>query len=349
MGFSAANYTELLASTLENIEASPVDQVMTLHPTLDLYAKEAESLTGESLRLNLVSAEEDDAVFTDASGTFSTSKSPDIVSVAKYDFSAPLVAKVRLEWYLLQQNSGKQAIVNLVETHLKAMRNRTAKKIATTLHTRASAGTVANLGTNTGPFFGLDHIVSDAAYDADPAGDSSVAEFTVGGIDAGGDSSHYWNASRLEVPLNHASMGTGEIRKAFRYVRNELQVNNDGDHKVTHIVAGRDIFEELEDSFDDKVRYVEFGEGQTRFRAILDGDIEVRLDPDCPDKRAYFLDINSWKFGYLNGNFMKIQEAQKIQGTFDYVTPIASVPVVGTRQRRANAVLLRPSTAGGDA
>lgn len=346
MGFTPAQYNELLASTLENIEASPVDQVLTLHPTLDLFAKEAESLTGESLRLNLVSAEEDDAVFTDKSGTFATTKSPDIVSVAKYDYSAPLVAKVRLEWYTLQQNSGKQAIVNLVETHLKAMRNRTAKKIASTLHKRAKNGVDSGLGTNTGPFFGFDHVVSNSAYDANPTGAAAGSEtpFTVGGITAS-DANHFWNATRLEVA---ADSGTS-IRKAFRKMRNELQVNNDGDHKVTHIIAGRDIFEELEDSFDDKVRYVDFGEGQTRFRAILDGDIEVRLDPDCPAKRAYFLDINSWKLGYLNGNFMKIQETQKIQGTFDYVTPIASVPVVGTRQRRANGVLLRPSTAGGDA
>ena len=100
---------------------------------------------------------------------------------------------------------------------------------------------------------------------------------------------------------------------------------------------------EYEDSFDDKVRYlVTTGDsGQGQFRIIMDGDIEVRLDPDCPEDRAYFLDVNSWRFGFLNGNFMKVQPAQTITGTLDFVTPVASVLSVGVNQRRSNGLLIR--------
>src|SRR5690606_34233108 len=191
----------------------------------------------------------------------------------------------------------------------------------------------------------LDQIVADAAYEGAPGGGGSA--FTVGGIDA---SAHdYWQASRVEVPL----VSGLSIRKAFSKVRNTLLVNTSNMANVTHIVAGRDIFEEYEDSFDDKVRYVLDGksspDGQGQFRAIFDGDIEVRLDPDCPPKRAYFLSMPALRFGVLNGEFMKVHVDQTITGTLESVTPIASVATVATNERRTHGLLLRPSTSGGAA
>jgi hypothetical protein len=125
-------------------------------------------------------------------------------------------------------------------------------------------------------------------------------------------------------------------------MRNELLVKTGNDAEVTHIIAGRKIFEEFEDSFDDKIRYVDFEKGQTRFRGIYDGDIEVRLDPDCPEDRAYFLDVKRVALRHAEtANFMKAQSAQVITGTLDFVTPLASVLSVGVNQRRNQGVLVR--------
>lgn len=348
MALGASAYSELIASTMEKwTDKELVDQILTPHPTLSLFVENASSHTGRALVMNLEAAEDGDTAFTDDSGTFNTNVSGDIVGSAVYpwDDVQPLVSKVRLRHKLLEQNTGKEALVKLLKSHVEAAKKQHRKTVATALHARAGEGELTS-----GQFFSLDQICGDSAYDADPAGDASVAAFTVGGITAT-DANHFWNAHRIEHPLDDATYGTGNIRKVFRDVRNELAVANSANSAVTHIVCGRDIFEEYEDAFDDKVRYIlkKGDEGQGQFRAIWDGDIEVRLDPDAPAKRAYFLDINSLELGYLNGNWMKVHPAQTITGTLDFVTPIASIIQVGTKERRANAVLLRPSTAGGTA
>jgi hypothetical protein len=319
----AAAYTELVASTLERIEAQLVDQIFTRHPTLDMFKQYVKSYTGRSMVLNVEAAEDDNTVVTDSSGTFALTRSPDIIGAAEYLWSAPYVSKVRIDWYTLQKNTGKEAIVNLLEAHLENVKKSHAKRIVQGIHKAAGA-------VGAGEFNSFDQLVGTSADTA-----------TVGGITAA-NADHYWNAVRLTIPVKD-DPGGQDIRKAFRTMRNELMVNTSNDAKVTHIVAGRKVFEEYEDSFDDKVRYLltTGDSGQGQFRVIMDGDIEVRLDPDCPEDRAYFLDVSSWRFGTLNGNFMKVQPAQTITGTLDFITPIASVLSLGLNQRRNQGLLIR--------
>ena len=319
----AAAYTELVATTLEKIEADLVDQIFTRHPTLDMFKQYAKSYTGRSLVLNLEAAEDDNTVVSDASGTFATTVSPDIIGSAEYAWSAPYVSKIRVQWAELQKNTGKEAIVDRLTAHIENVKKSHAKRIVTGIHKAAAA-------VGAGEFNSLDQLIGNDAVNP-----------TIGGITSSG-ANHYWNSPRLSIPVSGESGGQ-TIRKAFRTMRNELLVLSGNDAQVTHIIAGRKVFEEYEDSFDDKVRYlVTTGDsGQGQFRIIMDGDIEVRLDPDCPEDRAYFLDVNSWRFGYLNGNFMKVQPAQTITGTLDFVTPVASVLSVGLNSRRNNGLLIR--------
>lgn len=319
----AAQYTELVASTLEKIEPQLIDQIFTKHPTLDMLKQYAKSYTGRSLVLNIEAAEDDNTVVTDASGTFATTVSPDIIGAAEYDWSNPYVSKVRVRWADLQKNTGKEAIVDRLTAHIENVKKSHAKRIVEGIHKAAGA-------VGAGEFNSLDQLVGTSADTA-----------TIGGITSA-NADHYWNAVRLTIPVA-SETGGQTIRKAFRTMRNELMVRTSNDATVTHIIAGRKVFEEYEDSFDDKVRYlVTTGDsGQGQFRIIMDGDIEVRLDPDCPEDRAYFLDVNSWRFGFLNGNFMKVQPAQTIVGTLDFVTPVASVLSVGLNSRRSNGLLIR--------
>lgn len=319
----ASEYTELVASTLEKIEADLVDQIFTKHPTLDMLKQYAKSYAGRSLVLNIEAAEDDNTVVTDAAGTFATTVSPDVIGAAEYTWSNPYVSKVRVHWADLQKNTGKEAIVDRLTAHIENVKKSHAKRIVQGIH--KAAGAVA-----AGEFSSLDQLVGTFADTA-----------TIGGITSA-DADHYWNAVRLTIPVE-GDAGGQTIRKAFRTMRNELLVRTSNDAKITHIIAGRKVFEEYEDSFDDKVRYmVSTGDaGQGQFRVIMDGDIEVRLDPDCPEDRAYFLDVSSWRFGILNGNFMKVQPAQGITGTLDFVTPVASVLSVGLNSRRSNGLLIR--------
>lgn len=347
MALGADYYTEIFTATMEKFDPKRLlDQVLTRHPTLDLFREHANSDTGRNVVVPLEAAEDDSTVLTDSSGTFSTAVSDDIIGAAEYEWSSPLISKARVRWLELQKNSGSSKVVDLMQAHVKAAQKGHAKKIATLLHNRASDRAASEASElESGQFFSLDQLVGTAAYDADAfaeTGGAGATAFEVGKIDASVNT--YWEANRIEIA---ADSGT-DIRKAFRTVANDVWVNN-AMGGITVIVCGRDVYEEYEDSFDDKIRYTSFGEGQTRFRELRFEDQIVRLDPDCPDKRAYFLDLDSIVFRYLAGNFMKVQPSQKITGTLDFVVPMASVISVGVNERRRNAVLLRPDTAGGPA
>lgn len=353
MAIGAAEFTELITSTLEQIEEPLVDQVLTKHPTLDLFRKHAKSDTGRKLVVNLEGAHDGETAHTDASGTFSNTVSDDIMGASEWDWCDPLVSKVRLRHKDLEQNAGsKTQLVNLLKAHIESAKKGHATKIAQELHALYSIAegdtdatlqdqngdTYTGIGPVDGQFFGFDAIVSDAAYDADPAGDASIAALTPGGIDS--STKDYWVATRVT-----SSAASENIRKAFRRVRNELAVSTSNMHKVDAIIAGRAVFEEYEDELDDKIRYVFSGKegqpGQGQFRAFYDGEIEVRLDPDCPPDRAYFLDLDTWRFRYLNDNWMRVHSPQAVPGTLDHVTPIASILSVGVSERRANGLLTR--------
>jgi hypothetical protein len=314
----ADGWTELFAATLENRETDPVDQIFTRHPTLDLFRQYARPASGRELVLYLEGAEDDNTVISDKSGTFNLNFAPDLLGTSVYQWSSPYVSRVRLPWQDLQENRGKEQLVALLEFHMENVQKSHAKKIAQGLH-KAVPGA--------GEFLSLNQIVSDTT--------------TVGGIDPA--TSSYWASTVLNISADDTDPTYQPIRKAFRTMRNELSVANGSGQAVTHIVAGRKVFEEFEDAFDDKVRYLisDSRDGQTRFAAYMDGDIEVRLDPDCPEDRAYFLDVNTWRFMHLNDNFMKVHPSQVITGTFDIVTPVASVLCLATNQRRANGVLIR--------
>lgn len=317
----AERFSELIATTLEKIEPTLVDQIFTKHPSLDIFKQYVKSYTGRSMVLNIETREGEGTEVTDNSGTFNLDRSPEIVGAAEFFWSQPYVTKVRIDWKTLQRNSGKEAIVDLVTAYIENAKKGHAKRLVNGLH-KMGADVTAD------EFSSLDQLIGNS--DVNP---------TAGGITAD-DADHYWNSTRLSIPVAEEAGGM-TIRKAFRTLRNELLVKTGNDAEVTHIIAGRKIFEEFEDSFDDKIRYVDFEKGQTRFRGIYDGDIEVRLDPDCPEDRAYFIDVNAWRFGTLNGNFMKAQPAQTITGTLDFVTPLASVLSVGLNQRRNQGILVR--------
>lgn len=313
MALGASDFTELFATTLQKYERELIDNVLTKHPTLDLFKDQAKSYTGRGLVIPLRAARLDRTSVTDESGTFSTAVDGPVVGSAVFDWSKPIVTPTRVVWEELQQNTGKEQIVSLLKAHKDTAVDDHATFLANGLHALTKA---------TGMFESLATIVSD--------------EGEVGGIDPADEDKEYWASTVRYIPDSDET-----IRKAFRTVENDLYVSTGGRHKVTHIICGRDVFEEYVDSFDDNVRYVEFGEGQTKFTAIMFGEIQVRLDPDCPADRAYFLNQDSLRFGYLNGNLMKVQPSQSITGTLDFTTPVASIIGFGVDERRANGVLIR--------
>lgn len=355
----ATEFGETVIATLRKIEPELYDNVTLRHPTLDLLRNEQKSETGRALVVPLELGLNDSTTLTDRSGTFNTDVTDDIIGGAEFKWSAPIVSSVRLRWKDLQENQGAQQQINLLKTHIRNMQYSHGRTLVRMLHARADqaaydastspTGIERGLasgyaGPAEGQFHSLDQLVSNATYDADPDGATGQPAFSVGGIDA--STQELWQGHRIEVPLDDDMT----IRQVFRHVENEVFVATHGKNMIDHIVCGRTVFEEFVDSFDDKVVYDDsFAEGQAKFTQVKHGSLIVRLDPDCPPRRAYFAEKGTLVFRSLAGNFMSPQDVQKIQGTFDVVTPAASVLSVGVNERRANGVLLRPTTAGGDA
>jgi hypothetical protein len=400
MALGQADFNELLSATIQKIEKQLVDNVLTAHPTLDFFKSNVKSATGPAVIFPIIAADDSSTTFTDASGTFNTGVSSDILGVAKYEWAEPLVSKVRVQFKQLEMNSGPEAVVSLAKAHLDAAVKGHGKKIATVLHTAGSAGagafntldevisnsdtlttttsrtvggirggTASYTITNTSRGSGSavytigahDYIVGDlvtvsgttqgagALNFSTPQAITAVTSTTFSVADTGSTIASaadtgtsnvaaiktYWKAT--EKTILAASQ---DIITAFRTISDDIYVASG--ERPNAIIAGRNVFSEYENSFDNKVTYnAPLGSADSRFRELAFDGIPVRLDPDAPVNSAYFVNTDYLVARYLGGNFMKAMPAQQIVGTLDSVTPLASVLCFGTNNRRAHGKLNR--------
>jgi hypothetical protein len=145
----------------------------------------------------------------------------------------------------------------------------------------------------------------------------------------------YWQATRVT-----SSKAAEDIAAAFRRVTN--LIFKASRKRPTHIICGFDVYEEFEDYLAEKGQIPTGGDSvNTRWSVLKFGDLEIRLDPDCQDDRAYFINQPSLRFAYCAGEFMKSYPAQPLEGTLDTVVPIASTLTFGVAERRANGLLIR--------
>lgn len=178
--------------------------------------------------------------------------------------------------------------------------------------------------------------VTSTTVDYTTATSGTITSVADSGTAVCSDIKDYWKATDLTI-----AKASKDILAAFRQTVNAIYVASR--KRPTHIIAGIDVYEEFEAYLQDKGRY-DFGKvdkAETRFREISFDGITVRMDPDAPVDKAYFIFAPSLRFGYLAGEFMKTYPADRIQGTLDEVVPIASTLSLGISERRANGVLTR--------
>ena len=319
-----ATFIQTFTTTLQRYEKQLVDNVLLTHPVLELFKSSAKSITGRGLVIPLRAATLGATVYTDASGTHSTGVSVDTMGSAVYEWANGIITPFRLKHRDILQNSGPEQIVNLVQAYVEG---------ATADHQDFLVAELHKLGAawNSGEVFSLDMLVGNAASDA------SFAPALVGGIDATDPTKTYWQATRIT-----STIGTEDIVAAFRKVVNNIF--KESRKRPTHIICGFDVYEEFEAWLAENGRSVYNdvkGTAQTRFTEVKFGDLVVRLDPDCQDDRAYFLNQPSLRFAYCAGEFMKTYPAQPLEGFLDTVVPLASTVLFGVAERRANGVLVR--------
>jgi hypothetical protein len=328
MALGDNNFTQLFTSTLQKYEKQLVDNVLKAHPVLDLFKGQAKSNTGRGLVVPLRAANLSATGYTDASGSHSTSVSSDILGSAVYEWADTIITPFRVKHRDILQNSGPEQIVNLVEEYVKAASADHGDFIVAELHKNT-----ANF--ETGNLMPLDMVFGNASSDS--YFDGSNADWVpVGGINPNSAGKSYWASTREEIADSAA-----DIVAAFRTITNDIYRNSRKRPNVA--IVGFDVYEEFEAYLVEKGQYqlLQGGQAQTRFTSVKFGDLEVRLDPDCADDRAYFLNTESLRFAYCSGEFMKAFPAQPLEGTLDTVVPLASSLTFGTTERRANGVLIR--------
>lgn len=321
-------FVQTFATTLQKYERKLVDNVMLSSPVLDLFKSESRSYSGRGLVIPIRAANLGATGYSDASGTHSTAVSNPIIGSAVYAWANPVITPNRLRHQDILQNSGPEAIVNLVEEYVRG---------AVEDHSRFLTGEIHALGSTwtAGSVNSLDMLVGDATSDAAAAAAVGSDWAPIGGIDPSLSGKDYWQATRIE-----STVGSEDIVAAMRRVTNEIfRVSR---KRPTHVIAGFDVFEELEAYLADKSTYNDpAGVAETRFQEVRFKGLVVRLDPDCQDDRAYFLNKDSLRFGYASGEFMKTYPKQNVPGTLDYVVPAASTVQLGVAERRANGLLIR--------
>jgi hypothetical protein len=322
-------FLQTFTTTLQKYEKQLVDNVLLEHPTLELFKNNAKSVTGRGLVIPLRAANLNATGYSDASGTHSTSASSDIMGSAVYEFANGILTPFRVKHRDVLQNSGPEQIVNLVEEYVKAAAADHGDFITAEVHKLGNTWTEGSL-------LSLDMLVSEVSYDATLVSALSGENYAgVAGIDPNDAGKSYWQATRLVSDPN-----TEDIVAAFRRITNEIY--RASRKRPDIVIAGFDVYEELEAFLQTKGQYTNpQGTAQTRFSEIKFGDLIVRLDPDCQDDRAYFLNRAALRFAYNSGEFMKTFPAQPLQGTLDTVVPIASTLLVGTSERRAHGLLIR--------
>ena len=198
---TGGEFNELLSATVQKIEKTLVDQVMTAHPTLDLFKKNIKSATGTSVIIP-VAATLGSTVQADSSGSFSYGVDSEVVASVKYDWASPLVSKVSVAWADLQQNSGPEAVVALAKAHLDSAIGGHSKFLAEHLHyTDAQVSAIGDPATATaianelGHFLSLDQIIN--------VGNPTATNAT-GGVGK-------WSTSKIGISTAAATSGTASL------------------------------------------------------------------------------------------------------------------------------------------
>lgn len=168
MALGQNDFTQVFTTTLQKYEKQLVDNVLVDHPVLELFKSSAKSMTGRGLVIPLRAANLSSTVYTDTSGTHSTTVSSDIMGSAVYDWASTIITPFRLKHRDILQNSGPEQIVNLVQEYVKAASADHGDFVTRELHKLAADWAAGEL-------LSLDMLIGDIASDA-------AAGVEIGGI-----------------------------------------------------------------------------------------------------------------------------------------------------------------------
>ena len=274
------NLSEIITTTLRNRTGALADNVTRNNALLANLKKRGNIKTvdgGRTIVQELEYAE--NATFTRYSGYETINVSPsDVFSAAEYNYSQAAVA-VSISGLEMLQNSGKNALIDLLESRVKNAERTLANNIATDIYSDGTADSGKQIG-------GLQLLVADTPTSG-----------TVGGISR--STYTFWrNISYSGVTDGGAAVSESNIIKYMVALWVQLVRGTD---KPKLIVADNNYWKFYHQALQGIQRIADLGgEASTGFPSLVFMDAQVLLDGGfqgtstggCPANHMYFLNTD---------------------------------------------------------
>jgi len=274
MAIPNTSYTEILTTTIDNYRDTLADNVMNNNVLLKYLKQNGNSdpaSGGVKLLENLMYAENGTFSWYSGYETLSVEAS-DVLTSAQFDWKQAN-CNVTMSGLEEIQNSGKEAMHNLIKARIKVAE--------ITMQNNISASLFYSNTENGGKAIGgLQHLVADLPTSG-----------TVGGIDRSAQS--WWRNQYYDFSDNSVTAGATTIQHAMNvcYLRTER-----GTEHTDLVIAGESYFTYYEESLQAQQRFMGETKGVTGFLGYAYKGARVFYDPNCSSTRMYMLNTKYLHF-----------------------------------------------------
>lgn len=264
---SNPNYDALIATTLKHYIPKLADNIFQAKVLLHILQANGriKNFTGTQIVQPLLYAQSPNVGSFSGADTFATSDETGI-SAAEFPFRQ-FYGLLSFEGITLAKNSGKEAVLSLMDSHMAQLEMTMAESLNTMLF---GDGT----GNTNKDFYGLKNVVAQ--------------NDTWGGIDRSANA--YWEAntdataSALTLPL----------------MRSSYMDATEGNDQPTNILTTQAIYEGYEGLLQDNVRYENTDMGDAGFVNLMYKRAPVAFDRACTASYMYFLNVKYLTLAKLN-------------------------------------------------
>lgn len=271
--------TGLLATTIDHYTRKLEDNIFGATPLL--YILKSNGRIKDFHGVNIVqplmyAAAPNVGSFSD-SDTFANAANTGL-SAAQFPFKE-FYGSLSFTGFELAQNSGREAILSLLESRLTQLEMTMADALNADLFADGS-------GNSNKDFYGLAAIVDSS----DPSwGD-------LGGIDRATNT--YWQAYESAVG---GALTLAAMRTAYN-------TPSEGRDEPTNIITTQTQFEKYEALLDSGVRYTDMSLGDAGFQNLMFKGAPIVFDRDCQSGVMYFLNVKYLTLATLNGVWFKVSD-----------------------------------------
>ena len=314
-----SNNGQLLTTTLDNYKNKITDNIINFHPLL-LKLKERGNIIkesgGASFQEKISYAENGTTQWQGEFDLFDTTPQ-DVLTTAEYSQKI-LTGTVTMSKKEMNQNSGKERLVNLLESKMKVLESSLRNDLGIAIYADGTGSGGKEIG-------GLQSLIPD---------DPTVG--TVGGIDRATFS--FWRPQLFKFATESVTPSETTIQSSMNtlYRRTEVQAGE----RIDMIAAGNDYFGFFENSLQTIQRLTPSDSGSLGFKGYDYKGAVTFYDPECSDTRMYFLNTGHLFLKYLGSSLFEAGDATRPVNQNVWITPMDSLLNMTVDNSRVHGVMI---------